>query len=102
MIKELDYYTSIFDNFSKMDEILDDTEVEFFVNKSITELKKTAEETGSKVFLQNALLILSCLYNDREIERYIYESKDIEDLDDSERELLESLLREEFTWVKHI
>ena len=97
MIKELDYYTSIFDNFSKMDDILDDTEVAFFVDQAVTELKKIAEDTKNEVFVQNALLILSCLYNDREIERYNYESKDIEDLDESEREILGSLLCDEFT-----
>ncbi len=97
MIKELDYYTSIFDNFSKMDDILDDTEVAFFVDQAITELKKVAEDTKNEVFVQNALLILSCLYNDREIERYNYESKDIEDLDESEREILGSILCDEFT-----
>ena len=97
MIKELSYYTSIFDNFSKMDDILDDTEVAFFVDQAITELKKVAEDTKNEVFVQNALLILSCLYNDREIERYNYESKDIEDLNESEREILGSLLCDEFT-----
>jgi len=97
MIKELDYYTSIFDNFSKMDDILDDSEKEFFINNSLNELIKAAGNIESEVFLQNALLILSCLYNDREIERYNYESKDLEDLDDSEREILGSLLCEEFT-----
>ena len=97
MIKELDYYTNIFDNFSKMDDILDDTEVAFFVDQAITELKKVAEDTKNEVFVQNALLILSCLYNDREIERYNYESKDIEDLNESEREILASLLCDEFT-----
>ena len=97
MIKELDYYTSIFDNFSKMDDILDDTEVAFFVDQAITELKKVAEDTKNEVFVQNALLILSCLYNDREIERYNYESTDIDDLDDNEREILGSILCDEFT-----
>ena len=96
MIKELDYYTSIFDNFSKMDDILDDTQVAFFVDQAITELKKVANDTESEVFIQNALLILSCLYNDREIERYNYESKEIEELDESEREILGSLLCDEF------
>ena len=61
------------------------------------ELIKAAGEIESDVFIQNALLILSCLYNDREIERYNYESKDIKDLDDSEREILASLLCEELT-----
>jgi hypothetical protein len=97
MIEELDYYTCVIDNFSKMDDILDDTEVEFFVEQAITELKKVADNTESEVFVENALLILSCLYNDREVEKYNYESKDIEDLDDSEREVLEVLLCEEFT-----
>ena len=80
-----------------MDDILDDTEVAFFVDQAITELKKVAEDTKNEVFVQNALLILSCLYNDREIERYNYESKDIEDLNESEREILASLLCDEFT-----
>ncbi len=97
MIKELDYYTGIFDNFSKLNDILDDTEKEFFVNHSLMELIKAAGEIESEVFLQNALLILSCLYNDREIEKYNYESKDIEELDESEREVLVSLLCEELT-----
>ena len=97
MIKELDYYTNIFDNFSKMDDILDDTQVVFFVDQAITELKKVAKDTESEVFVQNALLILSCLYNDREIEKYNYESKEIEELDEFEREILEALLCEEFT-----
>jgi hypothetical protein len=97
LIKELDYYTGVFDNFSKMDDILDYTEVEFFVNQSITELKKTAEDADSEVFVQNALLVLSCLYNDREVEMYNHESKDIGDLDDSERKILDSLLCKEFT-----
>ncbi len=97
MIKELDYYTGVFDQFSKVDDILDETKIESFVNQSITELKKTAQVTESEVFVQNALLILSCLYNDHEIERYNYESKDIKDLNDSERESLTSLLCEEFS-----
>lgn len=97
MIKELDYYTSIFDNFSKLNDILDDTEKEFFINHSLMELIKAAGEIESDVFIQNALLILSCLYNDREIERYNYESKDIEDLNDAERDIVVSLLCEELT-----
>ena len=96
MIKELDFYTSIFDNFSKLNNILDDTEKEFFINHSLAELIKAANEIGSEVFVQNALLILACLYNDREIERYNYESKDIEDLNGTEKEILDSLLCEEF------
>ncbi len=97
MIKELDYYTGVFDKFSKVDNILDETEVESFVNQSVTELEKVAKDTESEVFVQNALLILSCLYNDHEIERYNYESKDIEELNNTERETLASLLCEEFS-----
>ena len=97
MIKELDYYRGIFDNFSRMNDLLDDTEKECFVNHSLSELIKAAGEIESDVFIQNALMILSCLYNDREIERYNYESKDIADLDDCERAILSSVLYEEFS-----
>ena len=85
----------IFDQYSK---IKDEVSKEIFVRKSIVELMKIHPDNigeESAEFKQNAVLMISSLYFSKEIDKYDSESKFLNDLDEDEKKMLASLLREE-------
>ncbi|MFX1236707.1 MAG: hypothetical protein ACFFAS_15010 [Promethearchaeota archaeon] len=97
MTSELEYYSNIFDNYSKIQDIDSETIKELFFNDSIIKLIEASKDIESEVFFQNALKIVSCLYHDTNINNYENQGKSADDLDSDEKSMLSSILKEEFT-----
>ena len=92
VVSEHDFYSIVFDNYSKLQNCIDDDEKAYFFQNSIGKLIEVARELDNDVFLQNAMMIISCLYHDNNIDNYESESQDIESLEDTDKETARSLI----------
>lgn len=96
MTSELEYYSSVFSNYSKIKKVDDEAIKELFVNDSILKLMDIAKDIKSDVFFQNALTIVSCLYHDENLDNFQNEGKSSKELDSKEKDKLASILKAEF------
>jgi len=92
VVSEYDFYSMVFDNYSKLKNCINEDQKASFFQDSIEKLIEIARELNNEVFLQNAMMIISCLYHDKNIDNYEDESQDIEKLKNSDKELVKSLI----------
>ncbi len=92
VVSEHDFYSNVFDNYSKLEGCINDDEKANFFQDSFAKLLEVARELENEVFLQNAMMIMSCLYHDKNIDHYESESQDLETLKETEKELARSLI----------
>ena len=93
MINETEYYLDLMKEFSYIRN--DVYQRELWRNKKIIELMKISERICYHKFIQNSLIFIMSLFNDNFIDSYECESKVIDDLVDSERQILLSTLKVE-------
>lgn len=93
MINETEYYSDLMKEFSYIRN--DVYQRELWRNEKIIELMKISEKIYYHKFIQNSLIFIMSLFNDNFIDSYEYESKVIDDLVESERQILLSTLKVE-------
>ena len=99
MITETEFFHDIFEDFVCLEENLHDNEI--WKSNSIIKLIKASDEIENKQIIAEGLKMILCLCNFREcghlIDYYESESHSINDLTKSDRFLMESILKAEFT-----
>lgn len=95
-MSEYDYYSLVFDNYLALENHLNSDKKTYFFQDSIYKLMEINHDLENEVFFQNAMIIISCLYHDKKVDDYETESQDIEDLEDKEKQLARSLLKQAF------
>jgi len=93
MINETEYYSDLMKEFSYI--CNDVYQRELWRDEKIIELMKISEKTHYHKFIQNSLIFIMSLFNDNFIDSYECESKVIDDLVESERQILLSTLKVE-------
>ncbi|MFX1276624.1 MAG: hypothetical protein ACFFBP_05400 [Promethearchaeota archaeon] len=93
MIREYDFYSFVFNNYLQLEKNLDAETKDHFFEDSIYKLIEVTREIESEVFFQNAMLIIACLYHDRNIDKYDYSGKDINDLNTNEKHVAYSIIK---------
>ncbi|MFX1314770.1 MAG: hypothetical protein ACFE9T_02830 [Promethearchaeota archaeon] len=92
MINEVDYYLNLIDEFYFCK---DKYQRELWKDEKIIELMKISKKIKNNRFFQNTLIFLMSLFNDHFVDTYECESKVIDDLLKTEKEILLSTLRVE-------
>lgn len=99
MITETEFFHDIFEEFVCLEENLHDNEL--WMSNSIIKLMKASDEIESKQIITEGLKVILSLCNFREcgylIDSYGLESHPINDLTKSDKFLMESILKAEFT-----
>ncbi|MFX0043534.1 MAG: hypothetical protein ACFE8L_11535 [Candidatus Hodarchaeota archaeon] len=93
MINETEYYFNLLKEFSSIRN--DIYQRELWRDEKIIELMKISEKITYRKFIQNSLIFIMSLFNENFIDSYECESKIIDDLADSERQILLSTLKVE-------
>ncbi len=93
MINETEYYSDLMKEFSYIRN--DVYQRELWRNEKIIELMKISEKIYYHKFIQNSLIFIMSLFNDNFIDSYECESKVIDDLVESDRQILLSTLKVE-------
>lgn len=92
VLSEHDFYSIVFDSYSKLESSINDDDRANFFQDSFVKLLEVARELDNDVFLQNAMMIMSCLYHDKNIDHYESESQNLEALEEMDKELARSLI----------
>ena len=95
MTSELDYFYSIMQIYSSIENDLSDETKESFMNQAVRKLMKVSSEIDNAIFFQNAIIVISCLYYEREVDNYTLEGKDLCDLDVNDQKEVSSILLKE-------
>lgn len=93
MINEAEYYSDLMKQFSYIRNNI--YQRELWKNEKIIELMKISEKKCYHKFMQNSLIIIMSLFNNDFIDSYECESKIIDDLAESDKQLLLSTLKAE-------
>jgi hypothetical protein len=93
LINETEYYFDLLKEFSSIRN--DIYQRELWRDEKIIELMKISEKMIYRKFVQNSLIFIMSLFNENFIDSYEYESKVIDDLAESERQILLSTLKVE-------
>ncbi len=93
MINETEYYSDLMKEFSYIRN--DVYQRELWRDEKIIELMKISEKIHYHKFIQNSLIFIMSLFNDNFIDSYECESKVIDDLVESDRQILLSTLKAE-------
>ena len=88
---ETDYYMNLINEFYNISGNI--IQKQFWKDQKIIELTRILKETGNIKFFQNSLVFIMSLFSDTFLDTYECESKYIDDLIDSEKELLKATLR---------
>jgi len=92
VVSEYDFYSMVFDNYSKLKNCIDEDQKAYFFQDSIEKLIEISRELNNEVFLQNAMMIISCLYHDKNIDNYEDISQDMETLKKKDQVLAKSFI----------
>jgi alpha-amylase/alpha-mannosidase (GH57 family) len=88
---ETDYYMNLINEFYNISGNI--IQKQFWKDQKIIELTRILRETGNMKFFQNSLVFIMSLFSDTFLDTYECESKYIDDLIDSEKELLKATLK---------
>ena len=69
---------------------------ELLKNQSIIELMKLLNDNGDKLSVKNALLIIMALFDDCLVDTFYFNSKNIRNATDRNKNILISILKDEF------
>jgi hypothetical protein len=93
MVDENEFYEKLFKEFKDLNN--NPVEIELWKNNQIRELMNKFKSKQDSLTLKNGLLVLMTLFDEKILDSFYLESKDLENLNENNKETLISLLRRE-------